>query len=308
MDEAIVHRAGFAFGMCLLALSVVSCVWPQSPAKSYLDRTELLSKADAETLVYLLPQAQALRKEGMDIRWDPVTSTDRKSTDFYEFWVTKGSELVGLFSVNMHTGDIWESTTKFVRDPELDPAKKMLWETHHIDDATVERYQGLKPETLTNEKLFLLKVARTKPHPSDGELKANFSQQQSGFENLLKMSKEDTRVVRIAPDFTWLDTDVSWPRKEIGFSEERWKIYRELFWKLKIPDGISHRVQYPSAVFFLASSVGIFNNGSSKGYVYSTDPLSPVRQSLDGIPQTGADAIFFELTSPNWYIFFEEDH
>src|ERR1700692_2242981 len=124
----------------------------------------------------------------------------------------------------------------------------MLWETHHIDDATVERYQGLKPETLTNEKFFLLMVARTKPHPSDGELKANFSQQQSGFENLLKMSKEDIRVVRIAPAFTWLDNDVSWPRKEIGFSEERWKIYRELFWKLKIPDGISNRVQYPSAV------------------------------------------------------------
>ena len=45
------------------------------------------------------------------------------------------------------------------------------------------------------------------------------------------MSNQDFRIVRIAPSFTWLDDDWSWPRpaSKWGLSETRWDEYRRLF-------------------------------------------------------------------------------
>ncbi len=309
MDNAIAQRIGFGFGLSLLVMSVALSARPKTQVNpgTIVGRAEPLSMADAGTLLHLLPQAREVREEGMDVSWDPVTAPERKSTDFYEFWVTKGSDLIGFFSVNIHTGDVWQDTAMLVRDPELATAQDVLREAHHIDDLTIKRFQGLKPSVLTMGDYFLLWVGRTTPHPSDDEMRANFLQHRSDFETLLKMADDDKHVVRIDPDFTSLDTDSSWPRTDIGFSEERWKTYREMFWKLKIPDGIIRRGDYPSAVFFQASSRGIFNNGSAKGYVYSIYSLSPMRRSLDDIPRTSTDAIYFEAIAPNWYIFFENE-
>jgi hypothetical protein len=146
-------------------------------------------------------------------------------------------------------------------------------------------------------------------HPTDTSLKFMWLQHRSDFEKLIKMSNEDKHVVRIASDFTWLDTDVSWPRQNIGFTKERWDAYRGLFKKLDIPYGIERSARYPSATFFISSSVGLLVNGSSKGYAYSTLPLSPTRQSLDNISLAGlsGDVTFFRPVGANWYLFIEFD-
>jgi hypothetical protein len=151
--------------------------------------------------------------------------------------------------------------------------------------------------------------AFAKEHPSDAQLKREFAQRRGDFEKLVKMSDEDKHVIRIASDFTWLDTDASWPRNNVGFSPERWNAYRSLFGKLGISHGLSRREDYPSSVFFLVSGIGIVPSGSGKGFVYSGQPLFPIRDSLDHFrpKDSNKDIFTFELIAPNWYLFLEDN-
>src|SRR5436190_3345893 len=68
-------------------------------------------------------------------------------------------------------------------------------------------------------------------HPSDASLVRNFQKHEESFNKLVRMSNEDSQVIRIAYDFTRLETNWAWPRPEskIGFSKERWNDYRRLF-------------------------------------------------------------------------------
>src|SRR6185503_15305645 len=67
---------------------------------------------------------------------------------------------------------------------------------------------------------------------SDAKLRQRFDQQKEGFSTLVKMANEDRRVSGIGFDSTTLDNDDSWPRKDIGFSVQRWEQYRSLFREL----------------------------------------------------------------------------
>lgn len=147
------------------------------------------------------------------------------------------------------------------------------------------------------------------PHPSDAELEDVFSDHQADFELLLSMSKVDSRVMRIAPDFTWLGDDASWPRpkEKLGFSEERWDQYRQLFQKLKLKNGLV-RYDDPGITYFLASSKGLVTGGSGKGYAYSEKDLSPLSESLDKIStdllHKSANRTVYKRIKPNWYLFY----
>lgn len=147
--------------------------------------------------------------------------------------------------------------------------------------------------------------------PSDAALEGRFSRNQSEFINLVQMFNQDEHVTRIAPGFTWLDTDASWPRKNIGFSEERWDEYRRLFRKLNIEAGISRSTDYPGTIFISEyGSGGAVGGSSEKGYVYSQHPLAPVLSSLDVIPANVYDrehhAIAFKALAKDWYLYREE--
>lgn len=148
------------------------------------------------------------------------------------------------------------------------------------------------------------------PHPSDEELEVVFRDHESDFELLLNMSRADSEVMRIAPDFTWLVDDASWPRpkEKLGFSEERWNQYRRLFEKLKLTNGLlSHRDQ--GTTYFLASSRGLVTGGSGKGYVYSEKELTPISDSLDKVsPEVLSKSInrtVYKKIKPNWYLFYD---
>jgi hypothetical protein len=306
--EALRKRSGLSLCVTLLA-SVIVCVplWSQDPPQSS-QSADQLSISDAQSLLYLLPQARKIRSEGMDVSSDVISAPERKGVDFYDFWVIRGSAPIGIFSVNRYTGDVWkngENPAKIEDDPQIERVQEGLRETHRIDGTVLAKYQVLRPEPITKDAFFLLWVGRTKRHPSDAALKGSFLKNKTDFGTLVTMSNEDKRVVRIATDFTWLDTDGSWPRKEIGFTEERWKSYRTLFWKVGVFDGIVRPVDYPSAIFFLASTVGLVVNGSTKGYVFSTAPVSPIQQSLEDDPGKVPRGYVFEPIAPNWYLYTE---
>jgi hypothetical protein len=141
-------------------------------------------------------------------------------------------------------------------------------------------------------------------HPSDAALELVFEQHEADFNQLIAMSNIDAKVVRIAPDFTWLDDNAGWPRpeSELGFSKERWNQYRQLFEELGLKKGLGRDAN--GTVEFIASSHGLLTNGSGKGYIYSNKELSPLYASLDDSPLTHGKYVYKALQAPRWYLFY----
>ena len=152
--------------------------------------------------------------------------------------------------------------------------------------------------------MFLSSPFSERPHPADQELQANFTKNEADFELLVRMAKEDSKVLRIAPDFTWLDNNADWPRpeSELGFSTQRWKEYQSLFSRLGLPAGILN--YQPDVVMFLASTKGLVTGGSSKGYAYSLKEPSPIVDSLENV-SFKTSRIAYKRLKGNWYLFYE---
>jgi hypothetical protein len=148
-------------------------------------------------------------------------------------------------------------------------------------------------------------INHNEPHPSDAALEAIFRLHEADFNQLVEMSNVDAKVVRIAPDFTWLDDNPRWPRpeSEIGFSIERWNQYRELFDRLGLRKGLS---RYPdgSTIELIASTQGLLTGGSSKGYIHSTKNLSPLYDSLDHPASSSEGKYVYKRLKKNWYLFY----
>jgi hypothetical protein len=145
-------------------------------------------------------------------------------------------------------------------------------------------------------------------HPSDAILERRLLNQRAEFDSLVSMAQMDPHVIRIARDFTWLDTDVSWPRPtdRLGFSEQRWDDYRRRFRGLGLDLGITRTEDEPGVVFLDASGVGMVTGGAGKGYAYSVRPLAPVVASLDD-PDTGGlghGRLYKALGGP-WYLYYD---
>jgi hypothetical protein len=148
--------------------------------------------------------------------------------------------------------------------------------------------------------------------PSDQALRDRFLANRVDFERLVAMSNEDSHLTRIAPDFTWLDDDVSWPRRNVGISEQRWNDYRELFRGVGAPEGIIRRTN-PTQIIFPIMTEGLVPTSLAKGLVYSEAPLSPVLDSLDKRPPrelwNGPDrshVLVYKPIENHWYIYYEQ--
>lgn len=144
-----------------------------------------------------------------------------------------------------------------------------------------------------------------RPHPSDETLLENFRKHEADFNRLVGMSEVDSKVIRIADDFTWLDSNANWPRpdSEVGFSRERWDEYRRMFGALGLKQGLLRPLD-TDAVYLIASSEGKLTGGSSKGYAYSTKPLSPLSDSLDHVaPELRNQQTLYKKLGANWYLF-----
>lgn len=148
--------------------------------------------------------------------------------------------------------------------------------------------------------------------PSDEALKTRFLAHRVDFEKLVAMANEDSHLTRIAPDFTWLDDDVAWPRKNVGISEQRWDEYRQLFQKVGASKGII-RATNPTRIIFPIVSIGLVPTSAEKGLVFSDAPLSPVLKSLDEKPPeefwNGPDrshVLVYKPLEGHWYLHYEQ--
>jgi len=144
---------------------------------------------------------------------------------------------------------------------------------------------------------------------SDESLVLRFDQHQTQFNELIEMAKIDSRVVRIADAFTWLDNDVSWPRpdSQIGFSSDRWNQYRRIFDALGLKHGLARTLD-TGTVYLIVSTEGNVTSGSSKGYAYSDKSLSPLSESLDRIPPELRNRTqVFRKLKENWYLYYESN-
>jgi len=141
--------------------------------------------------------------------------------------------------------------------------------------------------------------------PTDETLDANFRAHKKALESLVEMSGTDRSVIRIANDFTWLETDSSWPRPEgkLGFSEERWNQYRALFREAGLPGGIL-RENKEDITYLIHWNQGLMTNGSLKGYAYSEKELTPVVSSLDDVNSwPKGQRVIFKKLEGHWYLF-----
>ncbi len=164
---------------------------------------------------------------------------------------------------------------------------------------------GLAAIILVPAALFsIMELGPDSPHPSDQSLEKLFAANEADFEKLVRMSNEDSHVVRIASDFTWLDNNAGWPRpeSELGFSNQRWNEYRSFFSKLGLKSGILN--YQPDLILFLASSKGLVTGGSSKGYAYSLKRPEVIIESLDK-PDFSKSRIVYKRLKGNWYLFYE---
>ncbi len=149
------------------------------------------------------------------------------------------------------------------------------------------------------------------PFPSDAELIKNFQDNESDFQRLNQMAKEDSDFVRIANDFNWTKESTAYPRpkSQKDLSEERWNEYRGLFLKLKLKNGIINSP--PKMIWFSSASQGLVTGGSSKGYMYLIEEPSPLVDSLDepnfDKPELeGKDfKILYKKLKDNWYLYYE---
>ncbi len=103
--------------------------------------------------MYVLPQGQELRNQGMDIGWELQTSPKLNQQDFYTFWVfnsrrpnVEGSVTIGYFSVNKRSAEVWDDNKeKLVSTAELEGIQRILRQEHRIDESTVRKFTSLRP-------------------------------------------------------------------------------------------------------------------------------------------------------------------
>jgi hypothetical protein len=141
---------------------------------------------------------------------------------------------------------------------------------------------------------------------SDAAMERVFEQHEEDFGRLIDMSRVDSKVIRIAPDFTWLDDNARWPRPEsqLGFTKERWDEYKRLFSELSLREGLARDTE-GDTVYLIAYSEGLGGGGSGKGYVYSSKELSPLYDSLDNLPPASSNGKHvYKKLKGSWYLFY----
>ena len=133
------------------------------------------------------------------------------------------------------------------------------------------------------------------------------------------MMDEDGGMSRIAPDFTWRQDSVAWPRPEPewGISQKRWDVYRELFRKVGAEGGTIRREKSSDIVFFVWTwgivpagvSVGYLHCGQPRnGYLHTEEPCTENRDSGRGMHGHSTSYGYrYTKIDPEWYIYEESN-
>jgi hypothetical protein len=137
-------------------------------------------------------------------------------------------------------------------------------------------------------------------HPSDESLIKNFEKNQSAFNELVGMIREDKELERVDDNWTRPDSPAS-----IGISSERIAKYRQIFNELKIPRGF-YSFMNPTRIEFIASASGLSVSGSSKGYAFLENKPDLVVEDLDNYHSPdGRSFTAYRQLSGNWYLVYD---
>ncbi|MBX9849341.1 MAG: hypothetical protein K2X64_08600 [Rhodocyclaceae bacterium] len=134
--------------------------------------------------------------------------------------------------------------------------------------------------------------------PED-ELRASFESRLPTLEKLRSMSDEDKTVIRIAPTFTRLATDWSWPRpdEKLGFTVSRWNEYRRLFKDVGASEGLERS---ETSIMLTTKACYLGVSGKSFGYIYLAHKPQMTLGKLEEQRNAG---IGYVPVSGNWYVF-----
>jgi hypothetical protein len=101
---------------------------------------------EAEILICLLPAVRDVRSQGKPVGWTREYGPNLNVADFYHFWVLSPddegvSPNIGHFSVNRHTGEVWNGVTeKKIESPDLSAVQEILRLAHRITESDVKQY------------------------------------------------------------------------------------------------------------------------------------------------------------------------
>lgn len=135
-------------------------------------------------------------------------------------------------------------------------------------------------------------------HKSDDDLIANFRNHRKDFEQLREMATADRNLVRV-------DTRHTEPEdlRSAGVSAARIADYRKLFRRARCPEGLLSSPRRPG-IWFLASTHGLLNRGSSKGYCYATSPPPLiVTNTANYRPPNREGYEIYRHIEGSWYLF-----
>lgn len=120
--------------------------------QSSIRSPEKISRHEAEILIYLLPEAVEIRREGMDVGWEFQDSDAYNQKDFYIFWVYNrdrtgtGSITIGYFAVNKHNADVWDlDFERLVAGKEIERVQGILRKAHSISEDTIQNFRAINP-------------------------------------------------------------------------------------------------------------------------------------------------------------------
>jgi hypothetical protein len=133
----------------------------------------------------------------------------------------------------------------------------------------------------------------------ESELRASFDAKFPAIEKLRRMSEEDKAVIRIAPSFTRLESDWSWPRpsEKLGFTESRWNDYRRLFAEVGASEGLERSGE---SVLLTTKACGLGVSGKSFGYAFLPQRPPSVLSKLEELRTKG---VGYVPLRGNWYMF-----
>ena len=148
-----------------------------------------------------------------------------------------------------------------------------------------------------------------RPFPSDSLLRQRFIAHRPAFEHLVAMTRQDSLVIRIAPDFTWARDSITASLRSgstVGFTTKRWNEYRHLFRTLGIEAGTVWRPEdKPRVIYLIVQANGLVTSGSAKGYAVSAAHLMPACESLDVYATRTSTGTCFKPLDGEWNLYFE---
>ena len=157
--------------------------------------------------------------------------------------------------------------------------------------------------------VLLLLNACTVQHASDEEMIARFRANRAEFLELRNMAQEDaslgiTRIERTDLDYNWERDPPEYHSSDLSLiPQARRDAYGEILDEL----GIDLVVTYSGGVEFVATRKGLAVSGSSKSFVWTPTPPSPIVSRLDQplvrggfVTDTWFDA--YRVIEEHWYL------